>query len=233
MTPTKLPPDEFKELEQLLPWYVSGTLDEEERARVEQALASNETLRGRLQLVREELGETVLANEALGAPGPQTFDRMMDMIDAEPLSPRTIGSVLRGLKKSVDEFFASLAPQTIRLGAGLAAVVIVAQGVILGSTLLSDRSGSRYVSASGGAGETVGAGTFALVKFADRANAADIAALLRELKASIIAGPKPGGIYKLRLSSKVLSATEKAKAMATLRNRKNVVELVLPAGPGK
>jgi hypothetical protein len=62
------------EIEELLPWYATGTLSGREAERVEQALAGDRELRTRYDLIRRELAETTRLNEALGAPsalGPE------------------------------------------------------------------------------------------------------------------------------------------------------------------
>ena len=229
MSETKLTPEEFDDLEALLPWYASGQLPLKERRRIDSALKRDEVLRSRLALVREEMNESIRSNEALGAPSPVTLDRMMDLIDAEPARARSLGASLRKLVAKVDDFMTNLAPQTLRYGAALASVLIVAQGVIIGATYFAGDA-PRYVSASGDGAQKAVGGTFALVKFSDKATAKDINVLLSGLNATIVAGPKPGGVYRIRLSSRVLKGVAKAKVMAALRNHKDLVELVLPAG---
>src|SRR6266487_3627145 len=54
------------EIEELLPWYATGTLSGREAERVEQALAGDHELRTRYDLIRRELAETTRLNEALG-----------------------------------------------------------------------------------------------------------------------------------------------------------------------
>ena len=229
MSDPNLTVDEFDELEALLPWYASGQLPLKEHRRIDTALKHNEVLRSRLALVREEMNETIRSNEALGAPSPVTLDRMMDLIDAEPTRARSPGASVRRLVAKVDDFMTNLAPQTLRYGAALAAVLIVAQGVIIGATYFAGNA-PRYVSASGDGAQGTVVGTFALVKFSDKATAKDISALLSRLNATIVAGPKPGGVYRIRLSAKALQGEAKARAMASLRDNKGLVELVLPAG---
>ena len=61
----KMPADD---VEALLPWYAAGTLAAREADQVEAAVAADAQLAYRLEQVREEMTETVLLNEALGAP---------------------------------------------------------------------------------------------------------------------------------------------------------------------
>ena len=58
------------EIETLLPWYAAGTLRRRDRQRVEEALRHDPELARHVDLVREELAETIHLNETLGAPRP-------------------------------------------------------------------------------------------------------------------------------------------------------------------
>jgi anti-sigma factor RsiW len=58
--------DEAAEIEELLPWYEKGTLDPGEMRRVAAYLEAHPEMQARLVLIREELAETIAANEGLG-----------------------------------------------------------------------------------------------------------------------------------------------------------------------
>src|SRR6185437_3800037 len=74
----------YDEIESLLPWHAAGTLSRRDSQRVEQALASDPELARRFAMVREELGETILLNETLGAPSGRAMEKLFGKIDAEP-----------------------------------------------------------------------------------------------------------------------------------------------------
>src|SRR6476619_4727742 len=76
----KLPED----VELLLPWHAAGTLSRRDAARVEQALANDNELAARYELVREELGEAIRLNENIGAPSARAMEALFRKIDAEP-----------------------------------------------------------------------------------------------------------------------------------------------------
>jgi anti-sigma-K factor RskA len=71
------------EIEELLPWYATGTLSGREAERVEQALAGDHELRTRYDLIRRELAETTRLNEALGAPSARVREKLFAAINAE------------------------------------------------------------------------------------------------------------------------------------------------------
>jgi anti-sigma-K factor RskA len=76
-------------IEELLPWYATGTLSGREAERVEQAVAGDRELAQRYELVRRELAETTRLNEALGAPSARAMEKLFAAIKAEePRAPR-------------------------------------------------------------------------------------------------------------------------------------------------
>src|SRR3954464_10620848 len=99
----KLPED----VELLLPWHAAGTLSRRDAARVEQALANDNELAARYELVREELGEAIRPNEIPGAPSTRAMERLFAKIDAEPV--RKHKSTFQ-LSAWLTEMFASFSP---------------------------------------------------------------------------------------------------------------------------
>ena len=71
------------EVEELLPWYATGTLSGRDAQRVEQALAGDRELARRYELVRRELAETSHLNETLGAPSARAMEKLFAAINAE------------------------------------------------------------------------------------------------------------------------------------------------------
>lgn len=192
---------EREDIEMLLPWYATGTLEPEEKARVDAYLADHPEVARQLDLVAEEMDQTIRVNEALGAPAPGALDRLMADVRAE--SPQAFRASGGGLIESVLSWFGDLSPRAAAMGAALAIAVICAQAVTIGVVT----SGKKYDTASG---ETTGriAGTTALVGFVDSASVADVTGLLTSYGAAIVDGPKPGGIYRVRLSEKELAKAD-------------------------
>jgi anti-sigma-K factor RskA len=71
------------EIEKLLPWYATGTLNGRDAERVEQALADDRELARRYEVVRRELAETTRLNQALGAPSARAMEKLFAAINAE------------------------------------------------------------------------------------------------------------------------------------------------------
>jgi hypothetical protein len=72
-----------QEIEELLPWYATGTLSGRDAERVAQALAGDHELAQRYELVRRELAEATRLNETLGAPSARAMDKLFAAINAE------------------------------------------------------------------------------------------------------------------------------------------------------
>ena len=117
-----------QDVEMLLPWHAAGTLSRRDAARVEQALANDNELAARYDLVREELGEAIRLNENLGAPSARAMEALFAKIDAEPArKPR----MSFNLTAWMTNFVAGFSPRTLAYGASAAALAIVLQAGIL------------------------------------------------------------------------------------------------------
>jgi len=215
---------ERDEIEMLLPWYVAGTLDATDRERVERYLAQHPEVRHQLDLIREERHETILANEALPMPSAGALERLMASPPVHRLSlrGRLLGS--EGYR-AIAELFGQATPRAVRYAAYGAVCLLLVQSLAI-TALLIEGSGGAYQTAAGKAG---GEGLSFFVGFADTASTADLNRLLQDFDARIVDGPKPGGIYqvKVRISDRSPAAADALQRR--LAERRDVVRLVLPA----
>jgi hypothetical protein len=220
---------EREEMEMLLPWYATGKLDRADAARVESYLARHPRVSDQLDLIRAEREETVHANEALGRPSPAALDRLMASLPAARpgLAHRIAGSAL---VQRVSDFFAAPTARSVQWAALAAAALIVVQAGAIASLMVGG-GGGGYQTASGQdvGGSGFGTGVSALVVFADDAKAPAIARVLTEFDASIVDGPKPGGVYKIRLRTADTSQGAQDALLGRLRQRHDIVRTVLPA----
>ena len=67
---------EREEIEMLLPWYVTGNISDDDRARVDSYLADHPEIGRQLELAREEMDETVALNESLGTMPAGALDSL-------------------------------------------------------------------------------------------------------------------------------------------------------------
>ena len=91
--------------------------------------ATDPDLMRHVDLVREELAETIHLNETLGAPPSRVADKLMAAIDAEATAARkrAPGAVAGWLTG----FFANLSPRTMAVAASFAMLAIALQAVAI------------------------------------------------------------------------------------------------------
>jgi hypothetical protein len=214
---------EREEIEMLLPWYATGRLGRADRERVESYLARHPEMLRQLDLIRTERDETVAANEALGAPSAGALDRLMAALPpaGRRRTPLHVGAALF---QRLGDFFVAPTAAGIRWAAVAVAAIVAVQAATIG-TLLYDRGGT-YQAASG---EQTGDGVAALVVFTDEATAPAISRLLAEFGANIVDGPKPGGVYKVRLRMEDRSPAARDARLRALAERRDIVRVVLPS----
>jgi len=193
-----------EDIELLLPWHAAGTLSRRDAARVEQALANDNELAARYELVREELGETIRLNENLGAPSARVMEALFQKIDAEP--KREPKSTFR-LGAWLTEMFASFSPRTLAYGATAAALAIVLQAGILAGVFVKQGAGDRPMEVAGV--HEVQNAAYVNIRFKPAASVADITGFLSSNKAVIVASPdSTDGFFKVRVAEKALSDDE-------------------------
>jgi anti-sigma-K factor RskA len=213
----------------LLPWYAAGTLRRRERQRVEEALRTDPELARHLDLVREELAETIHLNETLGAPTARAAERLMAAIDAETTRKHVPGVAAGWLTG----FFANLSPRTMAVAASFAMLAIALQTVFIVDNFTkpqavpNQQSEEKGIVLGGGLGAEHKNGTFAMVRFARQASAAEITKFLQNYQAALVDGPTPGGLYRVRIAMTSLAKEELARIVARMR-QDHVVETAEP-----
>ncbi len=188
-----------QEIEMLLPWYATGRLSDTERERVERYLETHPETAAQLSLIGEETEAAVDVNERIEVPGAGALDRLLARIDSED-GPAIRRAAAPGLMERLFALFPGLATPAVRYAAIGAALLIVVQAAVIGSLLEAPAPGTGYQTASGPGTEAVVETGRLLVAFADQATAAQIAGLLNDIDAEIVAGPKAGGFYELSVA---------------------------------
>ena len=221
--PSKIEPTD---IEALLPWYTAGTLRRRDRLRVEEALRKDPDLARHVDLVREELAETIHLNETLGAPTAHAAERLMAAIDAETTAARK--RVPGAAAGWLTGFFASLSPRTMAVAASFAMLAIALQAVAIVDIFTKPQfAGSSATIEIEGQGAGHKNGTFAMVRFARQASAAEITNFLQNYQAALVDGPTPGGLYRVRIAMTSLAKEELARIVARMRQDR-VVETAEP-----
>ena len=210
---------EREDIEKLLPWYVTGRLGRTETSKVESYLRQHHDVLAQLDLIRAEREETVRVNEAIDCPPSSVRSRLMASLPANParLSGRWHSSLAR--------FFTMPTARGVQWAAFVAALFVLAQAALITSLLV--RSSDQTYQVASGASQADGLS--ALIAFSDDAKAPAIERLLAEFDANIVDGPKPGGVYKIRLRTLDKSRPTQDALLSKLAERRDVVRIVLPS----
>ncbi len=171
------------EAELLLPFYVNGTLGEEDSRLVEAWLNENAEAADHLARVDEELSLTRADAEARGMPPRRVLDDLMAEIGAAPDKA--------GRVSFAEKIWAMLSPRyALAVAAALCAVVALESGYLVYS---NQQTPAQYQTAT--SGSEAFSGPSAMVVFAPGAEMETIAARLTDLDLTIIDGPKSGGVF--------------------------------------
>lgn len=170
------------EMESLLPFYLNGTLEGDELARIERWLADDPAA---LEAAEAEFAATAAANEAV-RPRADALSRFSAALEREA-APRAASS------SALTDLFARLvrAPAWLAWAAAAAMLALVAVQAV---TIAGLDDGPQVA----GIGEGADA-PFALVAFKADAPISAVAAILSETGATIVDGPKPGGFYRIAI----------------------------------
>jgi anti-sigma-K factor RskA len=185
--------EELDDISALLPWYAAGTLDARSALRVEAALAERPELRATLRIVEQEREQTIELNQALGAPSPEVWARILEFAQGQPRKP----TLAMRLASFTALFGLGEALNRRRLawsGAAAALVIVLQGGAIL--SLLPAHDGARPHVASGPS--TPFSGVEFLISFAPDARIDQIDEFLHARHASIVDGPR-AGVFRVRV----------------------------------
>jgi len=209
-------PLEPQDVEELLPWYVTGRVSREEARGIEAALKTMPDLADKLAQVQRERDAVARAAEAVEPAPPETLQRLLQQVETtrQWRVPRIENQGEGGWLKG------ALGHNAVWQTAFAAACVAI---VALGVRLYNPPEAGEF----GVAGNINHApGATLLVTFQPAATAADIAALLTGLDAVIVDGPKPGGTYVVQIPAG--QASDIDAATTALSSRKDLVLTVLP-----
>lgn len=216
-----------RQVGELLPWYVNGTLGEREREKVEDHLAGCPACQAEERACRRMAAATLAAAEASPSPHPAQLGRLLDRIEAEE---RGRGGRLAALRS---QFGAAPRPLRLALLAQAALIVLLAglgawkmrapatiSGTVPGAT--GPAAAATYRTLSDPAAEPVRAAGGARLRlmFSPGATEREIRALLLGVHGEIVAGPSPVGAYTVEVPARGEPA---GAVLARLRSEAQVV----------
>ena len=213
--------------DELLPFYVNGTLNEADRAWVDEYLREHPTAGAELRWY--ESLQTKLHEDMPAVSSEVGLERAMRRIHAERPAParRAAGP---GFMDRLRDFFASITPQPVLRPAlvGALAVVAVQAGIIFHIAGVNEDESTQLRALQ--ATSVVDQGPYLKVNFKPDAREADIRLLLVEVNGSLAAGPGQLGDYYVRVPAAQLAASgDKLKASGIVE-QVAVVD-ALPARP--
>lgn len=219
---------EREEIEALLPWYATGKLDAASRARVTAYMDRHPDMRRQLALVEEDRAATLRANDAVVPSRTLTADRLIERVRGSrpAAAARPVWTVALD---AIRDVLSAPTETGVRWAAVAAVAILLAQTAVIGG-LMSERPRGGYETASGGA-QLPTDGVRVLVRFQADARIEAIAAALVSLGMRIVDGPKPGGLFVVRVAGPDVTDAVKAERIAKLRDLSTIVAVVLPMGP--
>jgi hypothetical protein len=223
MTTIKNKVSEREEIEALLPWHAAGTLTRREAQKVEQALAADADLAAQYATIREDLAETIVANETLGAPTARAMQKLMADIEADTSSARRARTSFN-LGAWLSETLSSFSPRTLAWSATAAALAVVLQAGLLAGMFVSERQGTSFQTASfhDVTRSIPDDGSYLIMSFSPQANVADVNKLLNTYKMAVVDGPNGGNVYTVRLAMTGMPKEELARLVKQLQDEKAV-----------
>ena len=225
MTDNAKTPPTPDSVEALLPWFATNRVPEAESKRVRDALTRDPELARRLQLVEAERDEVIALNETLGAPSNRARERLFERIGAEGTRRRAHreGS---GRLAWLSDLLSGLSPRALALSTALLGGVAILQAGVVATLMLSE-GGARFTTASGPI--SAADGSYVLIAFAPAATAAQIEAFLTTHRLTIVEGPRPGGLFRVRIGGRRLAPAELDQAVVAMRGEPGIVRLVAPS----
>lgn len=214
---------EREEIEGLLPWYVAGKLEPHLTARVRQYLEANPELAHQVAIAREESDAAIAANEAIRPLGAPALERLRASVAAHPRKP-SIAMRLSSWRDTLAEAMSALSPSQIALASFAAALLILVQAGVIGTLMVERARAPIYETASGP--QDAKTSIELLVGFRPTATVEKIDALLRQMDAHIVDGPR-SGLYKLRIPATDVEDGGRADALRALQ-QSGIIGVALP-----
>ncbi len=203
------------DIEGLLPWHATGTLNSRDARRVDDALKRDPELAKQYALIQDEIAETIHVNESLGAPSSRAMQKLFAAIEAEPMRPARMPT---NVIARVTDIIVSLSPRTLAYSAAIGAIALVLQAGVIGAILTKTlRGGYEIASAPAQAAR----GTPILVRFQPDAKLSEITQFLDAYNASIVTGPK-AGIFRVQVGDKTLPASDAEALLKKLQSERIV-----------
>jgi len=213
--------------DELLPFYINGTLSTADRAWVEGYLTEHPSARAELQWC--ESLQARLLEDVPAVSSEVGMERALGRIRAErPASQGTRRPATPSPLERLRGWLAGVLPQTVLRPAFASAMAIVAVQTVVIATLVVERDDPSEIRAL--RASVVEKGPYLKVNFKADARETDIRMLLIEVHGSLAAGPGQLGDYYVRVPEQQLPASSDKLAASSIVDAVAVVD-ALPARP--
>ena len=209
--------------DELLPFYVNGTLGDAERTWIDSYLREHPPAENELRWLRAV--QAVTQEETVPASSEVGLERAMQRIRAE--RPATKPAQTTSWLARLHEWLSRLVPPTMLKPALASALAVVALQAVIITSMLSERDDTSDIRTL--PGSVVEQGPYVKINFKPDATETDIRMLLIDVQANIASGPGQLGDYYVRVPAWQVEA-----AMAQL-GASRIVEgvAVVDALPGR
>jgi hypothetical protein len=181
--------------DELLPFYVNGTLGDADRELVENYLRQHPQAEDELRWLRSV--QTTLQAEAVPASSEVGLDRVMQHIHAARRAAAHQAAAAPSAVQRVRDWLSRLVPSPMLKPALAGALAVIALQAVVISSLVGERDETSLIRAT--PGSVVEHGPYVKLNFKPDAREADIRMLLVDVQATLAAGPGQLGDYYLRV----------------------------------
>ncbi len=223
-----------EEINLLLPWYLNGTLQSEEKEVVTKHLSDCSLCHMEIEELKLLRGSILEANEAhdamLSVPVERMEMNILDRIDSfeesnEQKTQRVPVADSEPIWSKVQGFLGAITMPSLS-PVGMAALFVIQFAIILGlaGTLFFNEPEYEVLSTGNQVAEDLGPSI--MISFQNSATEKEIRELLTSVGGKIIDGPKAGGLYIVELPAGFNSESTMDEEIAKLKLNKSVVKNV-------
>lgn len=215
-------------IELLIPWYLNGTLEEEENKKVEEYLEQDRTSKDEVILLNLIKSAVIKTDETISQEISPQFLKMeesiIQRIDSTPkvkIAPKI--KVDKSLFDKLSSFFESVRFPAMNL-VPIAALLLIQFAIIAGLIAkLYFEKPDQYTTLSGTESvETIGRKI--MVAFDNSATEKEIRDIILDINAKIISGPNRSGIYIIEVRDPENKAAVE-NIIKKLRSKKEIIKL--------
>jgi hypothetical protein len=211
--------------DELLPFYVNGTLGAEERTWIESYLREHPPAENELRWLRAV--QAMTQEEAVAASSEVGLERALQRIRAERPTPSPV--VPPSLVDRLRDWLSRMVPQPMLKPALAGALAVIALQAVIITTMVGERDDTSLIRTVPPIGVAEQA-AFVKVNFRPDATEADIRMLLIDAQANIASGPGQLGDYYVRVSAWQVDAVTAMLGASAIVEGVAVVD-ALPAWP--